>query len=270
MNKSEPMHILSLGAGVQSSALALMATHGEITPMPDIAIFSDTHAEPQEVYEWLDWLENKVSFPIVQVSHRDLKNDITKERLPIPAWIQLKDEDRSGGLLNRICTSDYKINPLIREVRKQLGIFGKRTPEGVLAIQWIGISLDEIQRMKNSRNSFIEHRWPLIENRLTRLHCIEWVQKHYKKTPPRSACTFCPFHDNKEWRHIRDDYPEEWQDAIKIDKKIRTMWRGKDSEASFFLHRSKVPLEEADLSEPNEGQFDLFGFENECDGMCGV
>jgi hypothetical protein len=49
-------HYLSLGAGVQSSTLALMAAHGEITPMPVAAIFADTQAEPASVYRWLDWL----------------------------------------------------------------------------------------------------------------------------------------------------------------------------------------------------------------------
>ena len=50
-------HVLSLGAGVQSSTLALMAAAGEVTPMPDAAIFADTQAEPAGVYRWLDWLE---------------------------------------------------------------------------------------------------------------------------------------------------------------------------------------------------------------------
>lgn len=36
------MNIISLGAGVQSSTMALMEKHGEITPMPDCAIFADT------------------------------------------------------------------------------------------------------------------------------------------------------------------------------------------------------------------------------------
>ena len=51
MNKHEPMHILSLGAGVQSSALALMFAKGELTPMPAGAIFADTGAEPKYVYD---------------------------------------------------------------------------------------------------------------------------------------------------------------------------------------------------------------------------
>ena len=40
------MNIISLGAGVQSSTMALMAAKGLITPMPDAAIFSDTGWEP--------------------------------------------------------------------------------------------------------------------------------------------------------------------------------------------------------------------------------
>lgn len=54
--------VLSLGAGVQSSTMALMAAKGEITPMPDCAIFADTQSEPdlsdpaegQETFSFID------------------------------------------------------------------------------------------------------------------------------------------------------------------------------------------------------------------------
>ena len=61
-------HIISLGAGVQSSTMALMAAKGEITPMPDAAIFADTGWEPKYVYDWLDWLETQLPFPVHRVS----------------------------------------------------------------------------------------------------------------------------------------------------------------------------------------------------------
>lgn len=44
------LRALSLGAGVQSTTMALMAAHGEIQPMPDCAIFADTGWEPKAVY----------------------------------------------------------------------------------------------------------------------------------------------------------------------------------------------------------------------------
>ena len=60
-------NIISLGAGVQSSTMALMAEKGEINPKPDCAIFADTGWEPKRVYEWLDWLETQLSFPVYRV-----------------------------------------------------------------------------------------------------------------------------------------------------------------------------------------------------------
>jgi len=42
-----------------------MASHGELEPMPDAAIFADTHNEPKAVYRWLDWLEKELPFPVI-------------------------------------------------------------------------------------------------------------------------------------------------------------------------------------------------------------
>ena len=69
------MKILSLGAGVQSSTLALMAEHGEID-MPDYAIFADTGWEPQHCYDWLDWLETRLSYPVLRVSKGNIRDDL--------------------------------------------------------------------------------------------------------------------------------------------------------------------------------------------------
>ena len=66
MNKK--LVVLSLGAGVQSSVMALMAAKGQITPMPDYAIFADTQAEPDHLYSWLDGLEEKLPFPVIRVT----------------------------------------------------------------------------------------------------------------------------------------------------------------------------------------------------------
>src|SRR6185437_8404632 len=70
------LRVLSLGAGVQSTTLALMAAHGEIGPMPDCAIFADTGWEPRRVYEHLAWLETKLPFPVERVSGGNLRADL--------------------------------------------------------------------------------------------------------------------------------------------------------------------------------------------------
>lgn len=72
------LRVLSLGAGVQSTTLALMASHGEVGPMPDCAIFADTGWEPQAVYDHLAWLmsPNVLPFPVHIVSGGDLRADL--------------------------------------------------------------------------------------------------------------------------------------------------------------------------------------------------
>ena len=70
------LHIISLGAGVQSTTMALMAARGEIAPMPNCAIFADTGAEPLAVYRHLDWLEGVLPFPVYRVSAGNLRDEI--------------------------------------------------------------------------------------------------------------------------------------------------------------------------------------------------
>lgn len=66
-----PLRVISLGAGVQSTTMALMAAHGEIGPMPDAAIFADTGDEPEAVYAHLRWLTspNVLPFPVKIATH---------------------------------------------------------------------------------------------------------------------------------------------------------------------------------------------------------
>ena len=134
--------------------------------------------------------------------------------------------------------------------------------------QWIGISRDEAHRMKPARELYIVNRWPLVERGLTRRDCLRWLERHGYRQPAKSACTFCPYRDNRGWREMRDGAPADWRQAVGVDRHIRHhMPRMRKSEA--YLHRSLMPLEEVDLSTAAErGQGDLFG--DECGGVCGL
>jgi len=295
------LRVLSLGAGVQSTTLALMAAHGEIGPMPDCAIFADTGWEPKAVYEHLAWLmsPNVLPFPIHMVSAGDIRADLVagaqgKRWASIPAFtrnvtpagteLPVLGEDGDGesvvigtrvlrtervdvGMIRRQCTGDYKIVPIRRKVRELAGLTRRRSPKSAVVEQWIGISLDEALRMKPSFEGWQVNRWPLIERRLSRRDCLRWLARHGYPTPPKSACIGCPFHSDAAWRHIRDTDPEAWAYAIDLDRMIRTGFRGIRGEV--YLHRSAVPLDQADLTtNADRGQLDLWP--NECEGMCGV
>lgn len=267
------MTVISLGAGVQSTTMALMAARGEIGPMPDCAIFADTQSEPAGVYRHLDWLERQLPFPTYRVTAGSLRSQIImamdgRARMDArPPFFT-----KSGGMLRRQCTHDFKIVPIERKIRELLGLRkGQRGPKDPMVEQWIGISIDEATRMKPSRRPYIRHRWPLIEMSKSRHSCIGWCAVNGYPRPPKSACTFCPYRDDVAWRHMRDEDPASFVDACHVDKVIRPGMAGpgRPSGEGWFIHRSRVPLEAADLSTPLDwGQPDLFM--NECEGMCGV
>jgi hypothetical protein len=269
---SEPVRILSLGAGVQSTTLALMAAHGEIGPMPDLAIFADTGAEPEPTYEYLRWLTSPgiLPFPTKIVSAGNIRDDIlqglntTGHRFAsIPFFTLYKGK---AGMARRQCTKEYKLQPIRREVSR---LVGSKKRAGAVEM-WIGISLDEVIRMKPSRVKYIEHRWPLIEKRMTRSDCLSWIERKGYPRPPKSACTFCPYRSNENWIHMKETDPASFEDAVRVDHAIRAnKAEGAKLRAEPYLHRSLKPLDQVDLRSASElGQGDLFG--NDCEGMCGV
>ncbi len=268
---SDVPHIISLGAGVQSSTMALMAAAGEITPMPVAAIFADTGDEPASVYEWLKWLTPRLPFPVITArNEQSLSEHIFSaidagERVSNPPLFTLPDSPlEDEGLLTRDCTRDFKVAVIQRAARVLM-----REIDAPQIVQWIGISLDEIVRMKPSRVGYSEHRWPLIEAEMSRHDCLRWMEKMAFPTPPRSACVYCPHHSNTEWRRLRDEEPEAWLRAVDFDAKIRTGIHQVRSKC--FVHRDCLPLDKVDLSTDNErGQGLLAGFGDECEGMCGV
>jgi glutaredoxin len=276
---SEPIHIISLGAGVQSSTMALMAACGEITPMPVAAIFADTQAEPKSVYTWLDWLEKQLPFPVHRVTAGSLVEHSLKirhsKKTPgniyirgaIPAFVE--NPDGTKGLLGRKCTADFKIRPLVKFTRSLCD--WKRGEKRLLVIKWIGISYDEIWRMKESREKWIRHRHPLIDSRASRVDCLSWMSKHGFPEPPRSACSFCPFHSDQEWERLKRNEPEAFLDAVDYENRLQlaaskqNVLKGKP-----WLHSSMRAIGLVDFTAKLPSHQQLNMFNNECEGMCGV
>lgn len=250
--------------------MALMAAQGEITPMPAAAIFADTQSEPQSVYSWLDWLETQLPFPVIRVTKGNLGSDFLRAlesaagRCGQPPFFVI-DSNNKVGVLRRKCTSEYKLAPIRRKVRE--------LRDGMPVSQWIGISLDECHRMKPSDAKYITHRYPLVDLKMTRQDCLNWMKKNGYPKPPKSACFFCPYSGDARLREMRDTETKEWDKLIKYDQAIREKQsvtaNGANIKGKLFVHRTCRPIEKVDLSiAADYGQTDLFG--NECIGMCGV
>lgn len=271
------LRVISLGAGVQSTTLALMAARGDLGPMPDCAIFADTGAEPIAVYRHLDWLESQLPFPVHRVSVGNLRDEIvgamagTNRMDARPPFFTLSKGSAKRGMLKRQCTQDYKIRPIEQKIKQLLGIKkGGRGPRSPVVEQWIGISYDEKIRRKVSRVRFIENRWPLCELEMRRGGCLTWCEERQYPKPPKSACTFCPYTDDVRWRDMKENDPVSFADAVAIDKLIRPGVPGpkRPKGTAWFVHGALKPLEEVDLSSAEDrGQSN---FLDECAGICGV
>jgi len=125
--------------------------------------------------------------------------------------------------------------------------------------------------MKDAKKPWTQLRYPLIEKNIHRHDCLDWMKKNNYPEPPRSACYYCPFHNDTEWRRLRNEEPEYFQKAIKFDAEIRELSK-KDiaMKMEAYLHRSCKPLSEIDFdSDEDKGQL-TWDFQAECEGMCGV
>jgi hypothetical protein len=308
-----PLRVMSLGAGLQSSVLLLMMLRGEIANPVTHAIFSDTGWEPRAVYAHLDWLEgecrrlHRLGAPkveIIRTGKGTIREDALRSQVrgkvaaggrwaSMPLYVKgttHKVDVSAGplfgaepkfevifrpdgmGRINRQCTSEYKIQVVQRELRRLLGLrHRQRWPaeHGVLE-QTFGISYDERTRMTTAEFRAIRNRYPLVYEKPTHRQDLRaWAEQHYpSRRFPRSSCIGCPFHSNDEWRRLRDEDSEGWADAVDFDRRIRNI-AGMQGEC--FLHRDCVPLEEADLGQPDRTQNSLIslGVLDECTGYCG-
>ena len=273
------LRVLSLGAGVQSSTLALMIEKGQV-PMVDAAIFADVKGEPKSVYTHLDWLEKQLSYPVYRVTWRDLKQDILdaaegKYTAFTAPFFTKNPITGKKGLLRRQCTNMYKIGPVVQQVRKMLGLEkGEKRRKGTRVEMLMGISRDEVFRIKTNRLKYITNVYPLVDLKMTRSDCLTWMEEFNYPKPPRSACTFCPYHSNEEWREIKKN-KEEWDEVVAMDRAIRHQEKHKIKNKNsteildeLFLHREGIPIDQVDFNKKKkEDQLDLF--QSECEGMCG-
>ena len=276
LRNRKPLLVLSLGAGVQSTVLALMADRGEFgLPKPDLAIFADTGWEPKAVYEHLKWLRKELSFDVVTVGNGNIRENILAGRLPnnsshlgIPAFT--RNQDGSKGILRRQCTAHYKMQPIHKYLRDYMELEpGRRAPKDKQVEMWLGISVDEQARQKPSQEEWITKRYPLIEHNLSRAQLQNWFESQYSgRTLPKSSCIGCPYHDDSMWKSLKEGSPAEFQDAVFIDTALRNLPDLKGLvDGDMYLHPSRKPLVEVDFSEAQSYEDVMM---DECEGVCGV
>ena len=258
----EGMNILSLGLGVQSTALYYMSSMGELLRC-DYAIFADLGREKTETMNYLrylqDWQKKNNGIPIIVLNGKNLYEDLlnqtnsTGQRFAsIPAFT-----DGSIGMLRRQCTTEYKINPINKEIRRIYNGVGRLPKTNV----WIGISLDEHDRMHLSKKAWRFNYYPFCGYKtdrknaekintetMYRTEIMEWYNKHGLPIPVKSSCVFCPYQSDNAYLRMKRSYPEDFADACNVDEAIRDSSK-KGIKQQIFLHRSCKPLKNVQFDE---------------------
>lgn len=267
------MKVIALGMGMQSTALYLMSSM-RLFERADVAIFADPCAEHDNTYkikDWLlDWSKQCADAIPIEIVKTNIKDDIigndnkkSKSFVSLPTYVINKNGEK-GMVSRRQCTMDYKIKPLERKVREIMGL--KKFQRWKDCEFWMGITIDEAQRMKDNYNKKIKNRYPLIEMMMSRNDCKQFMEKNNFPIPPKSACVFCPFHSDKDWIKLKKENGNAWKLIKEVDRSLRSKINPNGKMYKQYLHKDCKPIEKIYFKD--QDQIDMFG--NECEGHCGI
>lgn len=238
--------VFSYGGGVQSTAALVLAAQGKIdyttflfcnvgddSENPDTILYVRNVAMPYAQAHNLDLIE--LSRP-----NETLLGRITGEAnrgYVIPAYTPTKQDRTDGAPGKRNCTQDFKVE-VVAKWTKEHGAT-KATP----TVIGMGISLDEIGRMKPSSISWETFDFPLIDLRLDRLGCMNTIRQAGLPVPPKSSCWFCPYHRLSVWQEMREDKPDLFWKAVELEKTLQERQKARGLPIVYLTRRLK-PLDQ--------------------------
>lgn len=263
------MEILSCGAGMQSTALALMScankllnegradkfnfTYKEKIPIYDAIIFCDLGLEPHWVMDQVYFIKSAcewagIPFYILKSNlYDDYTNNFGEKRVvSIPFWSV--DENGKKGKMMRNCTLDYKITLMQNFVRwKLLGYKkGARTrPEDVKAhVMHIGFSKEEERRCKENKNIMFVNKFPLCEMNLTRADNYAYILDVWGLDSKASACCFCPFHTNYFFKYIKKNSQDDYDKTVEFDNMLEEQQPKTKIRSKLYISKSRKRIKD--------------------------
>lgn len=249
------MKILSCGAGMQSTALALMSCENKkyeikypLVPIYDAILFCDLGNEPRWVYDQVYFIkcaceDAGIQFYILESSlYSDYLEKFGRSRVvSIPFWTT--DENGVKGKMMRNCTLDYKINVMQKFVRSELLGYrkGQRTKnEDIKSHEMhLGFSIEEKQRCKDNPHKMFVNKFPLCDMNLERKDNYAYIKDIWGLETKASACTFCPFHRNYFFRHLKNNYREEYESVLEFDDLLEREQPNTKIRSKLYISRSR-------------------------------
>lgn len=266
------LNVISLGMGVQSTAMYLMSCTGEL-PRADYAVFADTGREKTATMKMLRWLlqwkKKNGGIEIIIVKEKNLYQDLLSPEpgrfASIPAYTT-----KGGGMLRRQCTNEYKIEQVDKAIRNLYGLDARMWTRPTTI--WKGITIDEVERVSIPQEGWKTYLYPFCGYQtqkvdsptMSRTDILAWYGRTGFPVPAKSSCVFCPYQSDAAWKELKETYPKDFADAVRVDEAIRNSTQKGITEPAF-LHRSGTPLKDVKFQ---EGNADLWS--GECSGNCHV
>ncbi len=266
---TKQLRVFSYGGGVQSTAALVLAAQKQID-FPTF-LFSNV-GEDSEHPATLQYIR-EVAMPYAEEQEIELREvRYTKRNGDQPTLygevmrpdnkstdipMRLGDGKAAGMPLKRICTNDFKISVIDKELRRR---GATKTEQATIGI---GISLDEFERMStpfDPRQPYRTKEYPLIDLRLDRQDCINIIERAGLPTPPKSSCYFCPFHSTQVWRKQSQEEPELFKKSVAIEEEANRR-RAALGMGPVYMSRHLISLIELVAVK----QFDMF---DEQDDTC--
>ena len=187
---------ISYGAGVNSTAILVLAAQGRLDYPAFRCVFSDTGDERPETYKYL----SKVAVPFAQ-KHEIPVDIVRPPETVLQRWRRLKV---TGSRIIRSCTDHAKIQP----IKKHLAEHGD--PDDT---QLIGIHAGESHRAKSK----IGIAYPLVDMQIDHEACVEIIKAAGLPVPVKSGCWHCPFMRKAEVIELINKAPQKFQQIIDLE-----------------------------------------------------
>lgn len=282
------MNILSFGAGMQSTALALMSCENAMAeqngkpfphptiPIYDCIVFCDLGLEPHWVLAQMEFvrracIEAGIRFEKIDTHlYQDLVENYGRKRTAAIPWWTKSPEGKEGKIGRRACTMDYKIEAVAKFARwNVLGYRkGQRTRKEDLNAHemHIGFSVEEQSRIKTDGpcNPLFVKRYPLVELGLDRAANFAYILDVWGLRTRASACLFCPYHQNYFFQYIKENEPEHYKQLLEVDSILEERPPYYPMRVDFFISRSWKRIRELTPEDCNDAQY--FPYCNQCTG----
>lgn len=231
--------VWSCGGGTQSGAIAVLIGSGKL-PRPDICFLTDTGREKSSTWPFVNGFirpqleKASIELHVIKSSEfggGKLFGGEDNNTPLMPGYTNITGEI---GKLSPFCSGKWKQDIAERWLRS-IGV--------VTCRNWIGISVDEIRRVRKQHRDWLELWYPLIFAAPMRRHeCVSLIRSTgWMGHIPHSACYMCPNMGESEWIDLKMNWPEDFAAACAVEAEVRAV------DPHFFCHRSCVPLAEVDF-----------------------